>query len=316
MIIHLLPFLNKLKVVLASGSPRRIQMLRDHLGLKQLRVQVSNFAENLSKAGRSPQQYVMDTARHKALDVYQTILRDSKAAATTGSGSGGGSTGAAANAVSAAVDLVISADTVVVLDGTILEKPSDKSDAIRMITALCGRTHHVYTGVTVLYAPHLKVPNRPAPADFKEAAAAAAAASVKPTTAATASGGGDEPTIEQFYDCAEVTFAPNITAACIESYVASGEPMDKAGGYGIQGLGGSFVSGVRGDFLNVVGFPLHKFCSHLEQTFVALADSNPSATAAASDDSPAFQAAKAAKAARSKPSPWADASAAAAAAKK
>ena len=111
--------------------------------------------------------------------------------------------------------VVIAADTVVALDGAVLGKPADESDAARMLSALSGRTHQVFTGLTV-----------------------ACGADVRTVSEETA-----------------VTFRP-LTAEEIAAYVRTGEPMDKAGAYGIQGYGALLVEGIRGDYYNVMGLPV------------------------------------------------------------
>jgi len=122
--------------------------------------------------------------------------------------------------------LVIGADTVVVLDDKILEKPGSAEEARKMLTQLSAAgTHTVCTGVSLMY--------------------------------------GMERHEHTFAEVTTVNFKP-LSPDEIEAYVASGEPMDKAGAYGIQGLGGAFVSGVVGDYQNVVGFPLSRFCNELE----------------------------------------------------
>jgi len=120
--------------------------------------------------------------------------------------------------VNTVATLVIGADTVVVRDGEILGKPSNEEDAKRMLGQLQGRTHQVYTGVCVLPATHQ------------------AAKLVR-------------------HSCTEVTMRP-LSEAEIAAYVATGEPMDKAGSYGIQELGSLFVTRIEGDYFNVVGLPL------------------------------------------------------------
>ncbi|HLE36306.1 MAG TPA: Maf family protein [Candidatus Acidoferrales bacterium] len=113
--------------------------------------------------------------------------------------------------------IVIAADTVVVMDGEVLGKPASAEDAGRMLRRLSGRTHQVLTGLAVLKIP----------------------------------GGAARVEIET----TRVTFAP-LTEAEIEAYVASGEPLDKAGAYAIQGRGGRLVARVEGCYFNVVGLPL------------------------------------------------------------
>ena len=113
--------------------------------------------------------------------------------------------------------VVVGADTTVVLDAAFLNKPADEADARRMLRQLSGRTHQVFTGVCVL--------------DTRTGVS---------TTASHMTG---------------VTFQP-LTDAQIAAYVATHEPMDKAGAYGIQGQGQSLISHINGDFYNVMGLPL------------------------------------------------------------
>lgn len=115
--------------------------------------------------------------------------------------------------------LVIGADTIVVCQGQVLGKPASPGEAAAMLEFLSGRTHTVYTGVAVVQAP---------------------AGPEQYTHAST-----------------EVTFR-RLTPAEIVAYVATGEPMDKAGGYGIQERGALLVEGINGDYFNVVGLPLVK----------------------------------------------------------
>ncbi len=136
-----------------------------------------------------------------------------------------------ATAVSKNIDthaLVIGADTIVVIDDKILGKPKDEEDARFMLSSLSGRTHSVISGVTVL--------------DTKSAKA------------------------ESFYVETKVTFLP-LTDEEITDYIKSGEPMDKAGAYGIQGRGGKFVEKISGDYFNVVGLPLSKLYQVLKKEF-------------------------------------------------
>ena len=121
--------------------------------------------------------------------------------------------------------LVVGADTIVALDGQVLGKPRDAEDAARMLRSLSGRTHQVYTGVAFCRGGQV---------------------------------------LSSFVQCTEVDFYP-LEEERIQRYLASGEPFDKAGAYGIQGLGGLFVEGIRGDYCNVVGFPLARAARELEQ---------------------------------------------------
>ena len=121
-------------------------------------------------------------------------------------------------------DVIVSADTIVVIDGKILGKPKDEQDAARMLRLLSGRTHTVYTGLTV----H---------------------ANGKANTQVVSTG---------------VTFRA-LSDAEIAAYIETKEPMDKAGAYGIQGVGGAFVHRIEGDFYNVMGLPLCTLCKMLEE---------------------------------------------------
>jgi septum formation protein len=121
--------------------------------------------------------------------------------------------------------IVIGADTVVCLRRSILGKPSGPEEASAMLSLLSGRTHRVYTGLCLIGA------------------------------------GGDE-----LRDCVVTRVRMRrLTPAEIEAYVATGEPLDKAGAYGIQGMGARFIERIEGCYYNVVGLPLARLSSLLEQ---------------------------------------------------
>ncbi|MEN0615234.1 nucleoside triphosphate pyrophosphatase [Klebsiella indica] len=170
---------------LASGSPRRQELLTQ-LGLSFERV-VPGIEEQ-RRPQESAQQYVTRLAREKAQ----------------------------AGVALAPLDLpVLGADTIVILNGKVLEKPHDAGHAAEMLRMLSGKTHQVMTAVAL--------------ADKR-----------------------------QTLDClvvTEVTFRV-LSEQDIAGYVASGEPLDKAGAYGIQGLGGCFVRTINGSYHAVVGLPL------------------------------------------------------------
>ncbi|XP_076119503.1 putative bifunctional dTTP/UTP pyrophosphatase/methyltransferase protein isoform X2 [Alosa pseudoharengus] len=205
------PVINKLTgklVVLASASPRRLEILTN-VGLR-FEVVPSWFKETLDKAlFKDPQDYAVETARQKALEVARRMPY--KHLKTP--------------------DIVIGADTVVTVDGHILEKPSDKQDAYRMLSSLSGKEHSVFTGVAIVLCQEKEDKE----VDFN---------------------------VVDFYEETKVKFA-ELSEDMLWEYINSGEPMDKAGGYGIQALGGMLVEYVHGDFLNVVGFPLNHFCKTL-----------------------------------------------------
>lgn len=181
-------------LILASGSPRRRQLL-EQIGLTFV-VRSSDVDESVSP-GLTPAQVVESLSARK---------------------------GEAVAAEAAPGDLVLSADTVVALDGAILGKPRDRAEAEAMLTALSGRTHQVYTGVTLLQ---------------------------------------DGRRLTE-HEVTAVTFRP-LSPEEIAAYVSTGEPMDKAGAYGIQGLGALLVERLEGDYFNVMGLPLCRLGQMLAQ---------------------------------------------------
>ena len=167
-------------LVLASRSPRRKQLL-EMLGIPVV-VTVSDVQE-IPLPGESPRAYSSRLARDKAR-------------AEPGA-------------------LVLGADTIVVVDDEILEKPVDQADAVRMLERLQGRRHEVITSICLV-------------SDGRELRAA---------------------------DVTSVFFRP-AARPFLEAYVATGEPMDKAGAYGIQGYGAALVERIEGDFFSVMGLPV------------------------------------------------------------
>lgn len=125
--------------------------------------------------------------------------------------------------------VVIGADTVVSCWGEILGKPKDKDDAVRMLTNLQGGSHQVYTGVTLAWK-------------YKDLSAMYAT----------------------FSECTDVTMY-SMTQEDIKNYVDSGEPLDKAGAYAIQGLCAAYIQGICGDYNNVVGLPVGRVCQELKK---------------------------------------------------
>ena len=127
-------------------------------------------------------------------------------------------------------DIIIGADTMVVFDNKVIGKPKDREDAVSILTLLSGHTHSVYSGVAILYSG-----------------------------AFSKVGGDVKNKCVKFAETTQVTLS-HLSEECIAAYVASGEPLDKAGGYGCQAMGSSLVSGVVGDFFNVVGLPVNRLC--------------------------------------------------------
>lgn len=121
--------------------------------------------------------------------------------------------------------IVIATDTVVFQNGKVLEKPKNEEDAFSMLSSLSGNTHKVYSGICLINTY--------------------------------------DDTVVTDCDCTEVRFS-ELNPRQIRNYINSGEPMDKAGAYGIQGLGGAFVEGIKGCYYNVMGLPLNKLYKALE----------------------------------------------------
>lgn len=126
--------------------------------------------------------------------------------------------------------LVLAADTVVAYGGQILGKPKDRADAVRMLSLLNGQTHSVYTGVALLERGE----------------------------------GANTGLILCFHEETKVTMYP-MTQAEIESYVDTGEPMDKAGAYGIQGKCAIYIERICGDYNNVVGLPIARIYQEMKK---------------------------------------------------
>ena len=176
-----------MKLILASSSPRRIELLR-RLGLD---FEVVKPLWETRVIDDDPVEVAELTALEKARAVAGVFTEG----------------------------LVIGADTIVVIDDEILGKPRDEEEARLFLRKLSGRVHRVITGIAVVDA-----------------------------------GRGRE---EVDHEVTEVKFK-ELSEEEIELYIASGEPFDKAGGYGIQGLGSLFVEWIKGDYFNVVGLPIYR----------------------------------------------------------
>jgi septum formation protein len=176
-------------LILASQSPRRAEILRQAGIPFEIRAAP---VDETPKPEENPEDYVRRLAEAKARAIPAT-----------------------------AAEIVLGADTTVVLDHEILGKPTDSDDARRMLTMLSGRRHEVITGIFLL--------------------------------------SGDRGICERAITA--VWFAP-MTAQEIDDYVASGEPMDKAGGYGVQGAASKFITRIEGCYFNVVGLPISLVYRH------------------------------------------------------
>lgn len=185
------------KMILASASPRRKELL-EKLEIP-FEIKTGNVKETIST--ELPDEAVRELSLQKALNVAENEEEGT---------------------------VIIGADTVVAFEKKILGKPKDAGDAVKMLKKLQGKTHQVYTGVTILIRER---------------------ECWKPVT---------------FSECTEVSFYP-VSDEEIEAYVATGDPLDKAGSYGIQGKFGIYVSGIRGDYLNVVGLPVPRLLQELKK---------------------------------------------------
>lgn len=204
--------LNTSKIILASASPRRKEILEECLGIRP-DIRPSTFAEDLDKSlFADAGDYVMENARIKALEVARKHYDDEWLC-------------------------VIGADTIVELNNTIIEKPADKADAFRILKSLANGKHCVKTGVTLI-KKKTNNNNRSISAESDAAA--------------------DLFDIHTFYDRSDVEMA-DYDDDVINGYIETGQPMDKAGAYGIQKLASSMVKSIHGDFYNVMGFPTYKF---------------------------------------------------------
>ncbi len=183
----------KMRVILASASPRRKELLKKIFDVFE--VIPSEVEENYP-----------EKIEAKEIPVY---LSDKKATSVF---------------VENPDALVIASDTVVVLDDMILGKPSDKNDAFFMLSMLSGKQHKVVTGVTIIYR-NMKITM-------------------------------NVETVVSFFEMSKRE---------ILEYIETGEPMDKAGAYGIQGYGARFVESIIGDYNNVVGLPVSALYQTLKE---------------------------------------------------
>jgi len=190
-----------LPLVLASGSPRRRQLLGE------VGVAIEIVAPHVDEAaapGEAPEALAVRLAREKALEVARRLGPDP-------------------------ARTVLGADTIVVVDGDVLGKPDDEAHAVRLLERITGREHEVITGVAVASSETLAVRS----------------VAVRST----------------------VTMHP-ATRAEIEAYVATGESLDKAGAYAVQGEGRRFVAKVEGSETNVIGLPVEEALALLREAGV------------------------------------------------
>ncbi|MBM6927416.1 Maf family protein [Pseudoflavonifractor phocaeensis] len=175
-----------MELILASKSPRRRALL-EQMGLRSFKIVTPDIDEHMERT-LSPAELVGRISQEKAKAVQAKGYED---------------------------DIIIAADTVVALEGSVLGKPAHEGEAFRMLSMLSGCRHQVYTGLTVLRGER----------------------------------------------CFSLTEETNVTFRSlsgeeIDWYIQTGEPMDKAGAYGIQGYGALFVQSIQGDYYNVMGLPV------------------------------------------------------------
>lgn len=186
------------RLILASASPRRHELLRQ-IGV-EFEIIVADI-EEIPNAGEQAREFVLRMAREKALEVLHRERRGLP---------------------------VLGSDTAVILDGKILGKPVDRSDAVRMLQALSGRTHEVFSAVAIAI---------------------------------------DENNVLDALNITRVTFA-DLDRAWIEAYCDTGDPMDKAGAYGVQNKAGEKISRIEGSFYGVMGLPLYETAELLQRAEV------------------------------------------------
>lgn len=189
---------NKRNIVLASQSPRRRELLERLI--PEFKILVDN-SDEVVEDGVPPEETVRRLALQKATNVADKADNDA---------------------------LIIAADTMVFINGKVLGKPANETEARDMLRILSGREHYVCTGIAVVDKKNDKTF-----CDFERTV---------------------------------VHFKP-LSDEEIEKYIKSGEPMDKAGAYGIQDIGALFVDWIKGDYFNVVGLPICKLAQVLKREF-------------------------------------------------
>lgn len=191
-----------MRIILASASPRRKELL-EQINMK-FEIMVSNVEEVITQ--NEPCKVVQELACQKAENVAKSL--EEKV-------------------------VVIGADTIVVHQGVIMGKPRDKADAFRMLNQLQGKSHSVYTGVSIWE-------NKNGSLEHFE-----------------------------FYEETIVSFYP-MHHEEIEYYIQTNEPMDKAGAYGIQGVGAAYIKKIEGDYNAVVGLPIGRLYQEILKRGIAI----------------------------------------------
>lgn len=188
-----------MKLVLASASPRRCEILKN--AGYEFEICPAQIDETIDEKA-TPSEAVCTLSKNKAKVVFESLENKENVA-------------------------VLGSDTIVVLDDKILGKPKNEQDAVDMLFSLSGKKHSVYTGVCIV----------------------------------------TQSQIISFFDCTTVEFY-SLSGTQIKAYVKTGEPMDKAGAYGIQGKGSMLVKSINGDFFSVMGLPIAKTAKALKEAGV------------------------------------------------
>ena len=191
------------KIILASASPRRRELL-EQIGM-EFEVIPSDIEEKA--VSQVPCEMVMELSGMKAVDIFEKLPLEKRTSV-----------------------IVAGADTVVAFKERIMGKPSDRKNAEEMLSLLQGKTHQVYTGVTLVWQKEKD----------------------------------EQPSKISFYEKTEVSMYP-MSMQEIGRYVDTGEPMDKAGAYGIQGKCAAFIKEICGDYYNVVGLPIGRLYQEIKK---------------------------------------------------
>lgn len=191
-----------MRIILASKSPRRKELL-SRIGIEYECI-VSEAEEKTTES--SPDKVVAELSRQKAENIFEIIRAGERDNSPM---------------------VIIGADTVVACDSNIMGKPKDKQDAGRMLKLLEGRSHSVWTGVTLLFV------NIDKNGKYSE-----------------------NKVISETFACETKVYMYHVSDNEIEEYIKTEEPLDKAGAYGIQGIAAKFIEKIEGDYNNVVGLPV------------------------------------------------------------
>lgn len=192
-----------MRIILASKSPRRRELL-SRIGI-EYECMVSEREEKITSS--EPDKVVRELSYQKAEDIYEIMKGKEQ--------------------IGDSPLLIIGADTVVACDGEIMGKPKDEGDARRMLKLLSGRSHSVWTGVTVLFV-NMDEKGKPCKSSV----------------------------ISETFACETKVYMYKISDVEIDEYINTREPEDKAGAYGIQGAATKFIEKIEGDYNNVVGLPV------------------------------------------------------------